>query len=177
MLPHNNWPNLQIFIGKIWRIFIMKINQVIYLGFGAIFLWVGISSIGSEWQQRNQAQSFELVVRTYEIKLNLQDIQKALVDAETAQRGFIITGDEEFLEPYYSAKRQIQSDLDSLSKWLQVNPIPTQRLTNIQSLTNQKLASLKQGINLARAGESEQVLALRVSENELWMIFALKLIG
>ncbi|MBS0017893.1 MAG: CHASE3 domain-containing protein [Arthrospira sp. SH-MAG29] len=138
----------------------MKINQVIYLGFGAIFLLVGISSLGSEWQQKNQAQSFELVVRTYEIKLNLQDIQKTLVDAETAQRGFIITGDEDFLEPYYSAKRQIQSDLESLSKLLQVNPIQTQRLTNIQNLTNQKLASLEQGINLAGAGESEQVLAL-----------------
>ncbi|MFO7029275.1 chemotaxis protein [Limnospira fusiformis CCALA 023] len=138
----------------------MKINRVIYLGFGAIFLLVGISSLASEWQQRNQDQSFKLVVHTYEIKLNLQDIQKTLVDAENSQRLFIITGNANFLEPYYSSQRKIRSDLENLSQLLQVNPIQTQRLTNIQNLTNQKLASLEQGINLAGAGESEQVLAL-----------------
>ncbi|TVU52595.1 MAG: chemotaxis protein [Arthrospira sp. PLM2.Bin9] len=138
----------------------MKINRVIYLGFGAIFLLVGISSLASEWQQRNQDQSFKLVVHTYEVKINLQELKKTLVDAETAQRGFIITGDEDFLERYYSANTQLQSYVDSLSKLLQVNPIQTQRLANLQNLTNQKLALIEQTINLAKAGESEQVLAL-----------------
>ena len=32
---------------------------------------------------------------------NAQLLQKYIVDAETGQRGFIITGDEQFLEPYY----------------------------------------------------------------------------
>lgn len=137
----------------------MKINQVIYLGFSAIFLLVGISTLVEEWQQRTLDQSFKLVVHTYEVKLNLQDIYKNLVDAESSQRGFIITKDQGFLEPYYSANTKIEGNLDTLSQLLQGNSIQTQRLTNLQNLTNQKLALLEQTINSVRSGESEQFLA------------------
>ena len=41
-----------------------------------------------------------LVEHDLEVLQNAQKLQKLVVDAETGQRGFIITGDESFLEPY-----------------------------------------------------------------------------
>ncbi|UOD32334.1 diguanylate cyclase [Massilia violaceinigra] len=78
-----------------------------------------------------------------------QSLISMLRDAETGQRGFIITGKEEFLQPYYAGTSMIPAVLLEL-KTENANPREQGSLKNIEDITNAKLASLSDTISLRR---------------------------
>ena len=61
-------------------------------------------------------------------------IEKLIVDLETGQRGYIISGKEEFLEPYDLAKSNIESDLQALMDSAHGDHEQIDRLVRIRSL-------------------------------------------
>ncbi|MCF4991315.1 GAF domain-containing protein, partial [Pseudomonas gessardii] len=65
---------------------------------------------------------------------NLNETSKLTVDLETGMRGFLITGDEHFLDPYEVAKPRIISDLRSLRELVADNPQQVDRLKRLESL-------------------------------------------
>jgi methyl-accepting chemotaxis protein len=73
-----------------------------------------------------------------------------LKDAETGQRGYLITGYDSYLEPYQSALAAIQGTLSDVRKLTADNPNQQRRLTAIAPLIDAKLAELKQTIDLRR---------------------------
>ncbi|RSZ59289.1 GGDEF domain-containing protein [Massilia atriviolacea] len=78
-----------------------------------------------------------------------QSLISMLRDAETGQRGFIVTGKEEFLQPYYAGTSMIPAVLLEL-KTENANPQEWGTLKNIEEVTNAKLASLSDTISLRR---------------------------
>ncbi|HEX8613352.1 MAG TPA: diguanylate cyclase [Telluria sp.] len=78
-----------------------------------------------------------------------QSLISMLRDAETGQRGFIVTGKEEFLQPYYAGTSMIPSVLLEL-KTGNANPQELGSLNNIEEITHAKLASLSDTIALRR---------------------------
>jgi hypothetical protein len=75
----------------------------------------------------------------------------ALKDAETGQRGYLLTGEEKYLEPYQAALGREQTNLADLRQLTQDNPRQQQRVTGIEALIQEKLAELKQTIEIRRA--------------------------
>lgn len=65
---------------------------------------------------------------------NLNETAKLTVDQETGMRGFLITGDEHFLDPYEVAKPRIISDLRNLQSLVADNPQQVDRLKRLESL-------------------------------------------
>ncbi len=76
---------------KLFGGFIVTVSITLLLGITA---FVNTSQTGSEF-------TF-LVEHDLNVLQNAQNLQKFVVDAETGQRGFVIVGEESFLEPYYS---------------------------------------------------------------------------
>ena len=76
------------------------------------------------------------------------DLLSSLKDAETGQRGFIITGNPDYLEPYYASRDDSFTQLADLRRLTADNPAQQQRLAAITPLVAAKLASLKQNIAL-----------------------------
>ena len=76
---------------KLFGGFIVTVSITLLLGITA---FVNTSQMGSEF-------TF-LVEHDLNVLQNAQNLQKFVVDAETGQRGFVIVGEESFLEPYYS---------------------------------------------------------------------------
>jgi PAS domain S-box-containing protein len=77
------------------------------------------------------------VTRSYETRAELQRILSLHQDVETGQRGFVLTGDRRFLEPYEGAGRQIDSSFQRLeSQWLAGSPLlgEVQRLRQASTL-------------------------------------------
>ncbi len=79
----------------------MKIKSKLFAAFSTIVgvtIILGIITIVSV----NEINShFEFLIKhDLNVLQNAQKLQKLVVDAETGQRGFVITGDESFLEPY-----------------------------------------------------------------------------
>ncbi|WP_339540952.1 response regulator [Pseudomonas sp. RA_5y_Pfl1_P24] len=65
---------------------------------------------------------------------NLNESSKLTVDLETGMRGFLITGDEHFLDPYEVAKPRILADLHNLQALVADNPQQVDRLKRLEAL-------------------------------------------
>lgn len=57
-----------------------------------------------------------LVIRSQETMTALGDVLSGVQDAETGQRGYLLTGDESYLEPYRTALRLASTRLDTAEK-------------------------------------------------------------
>jgi signal transduction histidine kinase/DNA-binding response OmpR family regulator len=68
---------------------------------------------------------------------NLNESSKLTVDLETGMRGFLITGEEHFLDPYEVAKPRIIADLRNLQELVADNPQQLDRLKRLEALQNE----------------------------------------
>ncbi|WP_445571758.1 response regulator [Pseudomonas sp. E102] len=83
---------------------------------------------------------------------NANEALKLSVDLETGMRGFLLSGDEHFLDPYEVAKPRIAVALDTLLELTADNPVQTDRLRRIEAL-QVEWANYAQGmIDLHRSG-------------------------
>ncbi|MFO2464285.1 response regulator [Pseudomonas sp. 15FMM2] len=65
---------------------------------------------------------------------NLNETAKLTIDLETGMRGYLITGDEHFLDPYEVAKPRIVADLRGLQELVADNPQQVERLKRLESM-------------------------------------------
>lgn len=95
------------------------------------------------------------VFRSYETRAELQRILSLHQDIETGQRGYLLTGDPAFLEPYERSASHIQETLNRLSRhWLAGSTL-LPRVEILSQVSTQKRAFVEETIALARAGRIE----------------------
>jgi PAS domain S-box-containing protein len=82
----------------------------------------------------------------------LDELVSSLKDAETGQRGFIITGDENYLDPYKKASRRLPELMDALDSIPGVNRIVAEK---IRGLVARKTAELQSTVDARRANGFE----------------------
>jgi methyl-accepting chemotaxis protein len=107
---------------------------------------VGYFSIGSIWNNSNK------MVQTYDVIDQISELTSFLKDAETGQRGYLITGDDTYLEPYRLATASIDNIIKQLRDLTADNPAQTRLLEQVLPLIQSKMAELKQTIDLRRTG-------------------------
>ena len=101
------------------------------------------------WRNLQAATESERGERhTREVIQQLGDLLSSLKDAETGQRGFIITGKPDYLEPYQVSLAEIATGLADLRRLSADNPRQQQRLDAITPLVAARLADLKKKIAL-----------------------------
>ena len=128
---------------------------------GGVLAWLNV---------RAQDRSAAVVIRAHRVLGVLNQIETTMTDAETGQRGYLLAGDENFLEPYLSATGQgavpvIQRPpVSTLLAAAHALPLPngTERdlLRRIDGLIKAKLEELQKTIDLRRAGHADQALAI-----------------
>jgi two-component system CheB/CheR fusion protein len=91
-----------------------------------------------------------------------QDLMSALIDAETGQRGYLLTGDKAFLEPYLAVRDSISGQLEKLRQ-LSLISAAHKHLDAMAPLIVAKLAELSQVIELRRNNDTAAVMAVVVS--------------
>jgi CHASE3 domain sensor protein len=70
------------------------------IGFGLSLFLLIISSVASFFSIKNLMDSAALVDHTNQVIMGLENTLSYMKDGETGQRGFLLTGNEEFLDPY-----------------------------------------------------------------------------
>ena len=88
------------------------------------------------------------VVQTLEIIQDVDAMLSTLKDAETGQRGYILTGDERFLGPYNSAVEQLGGYLNRLKVITTDSPAQQERLTALDQAVTHRLDTLKNNLDL-----------------------------
>src|SRR2546422_8623709 len=88
--------------------------------------------------------------RSYEAQLALDEVATRLVDAETGQRGYLLTGDETYLEPYREAVKNLDQVLGQLKVLSADNPKQQKHLQELEPLIEKKLSELQTTIDVRR---------------------------
>lgn len=128
------------------------------IGFGVSLLILMITSVASFISIRNLLDSAELVRHTNKVILELEAIKAAVVDAETGQRGFLITGEESFLQPFNDSKERALAAYAQVISLTQDNeaqqrdlPALLQEVQDRFGHFNSTIADKKAGINVTIA--------------------------
>jgi PAS domain S-box-containing protein len=89
---------------------------------------------------------------THEVKEELSAILRLVVDAETGQRGYLITDDPVYLEPYQAATSQIDGHLARLDSLTKNSASQQQRMQDLRRIEKEELALLQQIVQLDKEG-------------------------
>jgi methyl-accepting chemotaxis protein len=100
------------------------------------------------------------VTHTHEVLEHIDRLLGLLKDAETGQRGYLITGDEASLEPYHTGSGEVLDVVKELRKLTADNPNQQRRLDAAEPLIAAKLAELKQTIDLRRKGDLDDAVKI-----------------
>lgn len=88
--------------------------------------------------------------RTYDLQRQVSELYSTLKDAETGQRGFIITGRDEYLEPYLLAVDRLAPLRSEVDLMLEPGSRQDARFDELQALIDAKLKEMQQSITLRR---------------------------
>jgi CHASE3 domain sensor protein len=121
---------------------------------------VGISY--RQWRQYNRINGAGVASR--QIIESVDALQSSLTEAETGQRGFLLTGEAQYLEPYNQALQRIPNELSTLRRQLANGTSESANLAQLENLAGQKLAELRQTIDLRRSQGAAPAMAVVFSD-------------
>jgi len=110
-----------------------------YLAAGVFLLVIGVFSYVSVNRIDNTTH---WVDHTYQVITTVNQVTITLLNAETGQRGYIITGDVSYLEPYNGAQASLDSEIKTLRDLTSDNPTQQQNIDVLQTLVADKMAVL-----------------------------------
>ncbi|ADY53133.1 multi-sensor hybrid histidine kinase [Pseudopedobacter saltans DSM 12145] len=124
------------------------------IGFGISLLILILSSGASYISIQKLIQSRAELSNTRQIIEGVTQILINLQDAETGQRGYLITGRDAFLEPYYAGVKNLHISIDKAIGLTEGNTITRKKIQTLSSLANERLAILEETIVKKRKGEA-----------------------
>jgi PAS domain S-box-containing protein len=127
----------------------------------AILAAAGLQSVRNI---RAVAESDKWERHSYVVIQGLDKLLSALKDTETGQRGYLLTGEEKYLEPYLAGLDLAQTNLVSLKQLTRDNVRQQQRLAGIEVLIQEKFVELHQTIELRRTQGLPAALAVVSSD-------------
>ncbi len=127
-------------------------------------LAVAIIAVLSYTSAQSTASSARSLTRTIEVLGQLQTVLSTLKDAETGQRGYLLTGQESYLEPFLDAKGALAGEIAALHGLTDDNPAQRKRLDALQSIASEKMEELEQTVALRRAGQPDKAMAIVLSD-------------
>ncbi|MBB5635440.1 signal transduction histidine kinase/DNA-binding response OmpR family regulator/CHASE3 domain sensor protein/HAMP domain-containing protein [Pedobacter cryoconitis] len=126
-------------------------------GLGLSLLLLFISSLASYISIRNLIKNSELVSHSNSIIRHTDSVISTLKDAETGQRGFLLTGEEVFLEPYNGARAEAVALLDTLQRQTTDNPAQQVNINKLKEIVEGRLVILEKTIAIKRKGGSVSI--------------------
>ena len=145
----------------------MKIGTRLYLAFGSVVaLLVVLLAVAqtSVWKL-GEANSWN--VHTYQVLEEVDSILESLVNIETGQRGFALTGNEASLEPYHAGLKAFEQHFDAARRLTSDNPEQQRRLESVGGLARQWITeAIDAGISLRRDVDAGRAPTYKVAEFE-----------
>ncbi|WP_428657316.1 response regulator [Runella sp.] len=115
----------------------------------SVFLLV-VSLFASFYSTQKLIANSELVNHTNEVLIEAENIISFMKDAETGQRGFLITEDPTFLEPYNGAYEKTSVSYHKITALTIDNPVQQKYLEEIKKLYQAKFDQMQRIIDIAR---------------------------
>lgn len=132
----------------------------LWSGFATTAMFLIVIAVIGQNESKRISLSEQWVTHTHEVLTTLESITSQLNDAETGQRGYLLTSEETYLKPYLSALKNTPEKLQKLNELISDNSQQQQKLFQLHILVDEKLAELDETIQLHRSDSPEAALAL-----------------
>ncbi len=145
------------------RLVVMLSLALVLLAAGAsLFLLRGVDGQLSDLQ------------RAQAVREQAQQLILALVDAETAQRGYLLTLDPQFLPPFESATARVDTTYAQLLAQVENSPDQQSAIAALEPLIDGKTGEMAETVELARQGRAAEALAIMRSDEGQRLIVGLR---
>ncbi len=124
------------------------------IGYGISIILLLITAIASYISINNLIRTNDLIDHTNDIKTKVDSVISVLKDAETGQRGFLLTEDERFLEPYNGSFDKANRLLNDIKLLTADNPQQQVDCNHLSLVIKSRLSSLAARIEMKRKGIS-----------------------
>ena len=120
----------------------------------ALVLGVGLSTLR---EHRRTLEASDRARHTVRVMEHIGAIRQLVTDAETGQRGYVLTGDHTYLEPYVRAQVALPKALARLQKLIANDPVQLRRLEDLRLSVAAKLEELR--VVVAQRGSGDEAAA------------------
>jgi methyl-accepting chemotaxis protein len=124
---------------------------------GLIFLFVAVVAYRTT---ATLIDNDDAATHSYEVRAAFARLLSDAKDAETGQRGYLLTGEDSYLAPYQTARNALTGDLDDVRRLVAENAAQQNALAAIQQMLRPKLAELDQTIDLRRSAGLDAALKI-----------------
>ncbi|HLM69150.1 MAG TPA: CHASE3 domain-containing protein, partial [Longimicrobium sp.] len=125
--------------------------------YGSALLVLALCALTYQAVQRSRA-STAAVTRTHEVIIRLETTLSDVRDAETGQRGFLLTGEERYLEPYRSGTQRFGRDLERLRELTSETPSQQRRIEVLRRVGAEKMAFMTELVRVRAESGMEPAL-------------------
>lgn len=139
-----------------WLMPVLLVGATLFVAGNA---YMALSSVGALTRADN------LVEHTYQVIAQVERVLSSAKDAETGSRGYLLTGQDRYLEPYRRALAQLPMQLDEFGRLVPDNESQQMRLQGMREVLQRRLALL------------QQANALRTPSGDLDTVQAMQLMG
>ena len=136
-------------------------------GFALLLAVLVVNAAITKRQLDRQVATGIWVVHTHQVQLELSETLALLTDAETGQRGYLYTGQAQYLAPYDRAVRQVDLQIDDLAGLTADNPRQQAAIAQLRPLAREKLKELASTIAFYHAGNADEARKLVLSDSGL----------
>ncbi len=140
----------------------MSFKKNLFLGLGISLVLLLLTAVASYISIHNLIKGSEMLKESNRTIRNLNNTLSLIKDAETGQRGYLLTNDTRFLDPYNMAKNKIEAQLDDLENEFADSPTQINDFKKLRENIDVRIEILDQNLNFKKTGQtitSEQLLS------------------
>lgn len=143
----------------------VSIEKQTIIGFSlASAVLVSINAL-SFWSFKNHREIANWVAHTHEVRRNIESTLANMSEAETGERGYLITGDKDYLNVYFNGVNSINQQIQKLYNLTADNLHQQRRLHTLKPLITQRLTVLSQMIKL-RQDQGFEAARVRIKTSQ-----------
>ncbi len=144
---------------------------------GAVLILCGVSA-GGYWTTTHLFERQKKVEYSYEVLQKVREVLTTLRDAERARRGYVITGNEDYLTTYETAVETINDKFDAVRLLTAKSPTQQHRLDLIEPLIALRVDLIKQSIELYKKNPYDNKSQIELTDlgirqhDAIWKVIA-----
>lgn len=137
-------------------------RTIAFLAAGVLALLAIVAA--SAWLSVRTAQHAETAVVERQVRTLTTNLLAAAIDAETGQRGYLLTGEARYLGPFERAQPRLRSDIAELRGLLATDSKQLATLNELSAVIDAKMAELSETIDLAKTGRRDAAMQIVLSD-------------
>jgi signal transduction histidine kinase/DNA-binding response OmpR family regulator/CHASE3 domain sensor protein len=128
------------------------------LGLAAVLAFFLISGVIAYVNIQVLRENNQRIVHSHQVLVALDALFSTTQDAETGQRGYLLTGNDRYLEPYENAVETAEPRLETVASLTRDNPTQQANIAQLKRHIDAKLAELKETIDLHKSAGAQAAL-------------------